>query len=307
VVISGIITGSAGNGVAGVAVQLNGAGQATTHTDAQGAYAFSGLGSPGQNSYSLNLPTLTNCTFAPSAANGIKASGTFNFTATGSGCPTGSQSSAGSVLDSLYTPHVFTKAFSYDDANHLVAFSTGGDIPQFVNGANVTNIAYMYQGIVESVESSFGELIHDRVVDPAGFIMQEIYGDIANTTAASSPDSNERPVSYSLSRAPGTAGNRAWTTYVRNGPGAPLPNAIDNTFQSVLTNLLYQRDLNGHPLLINDSAPANQWPAGAEPASARQLRYWDDYRLRDVTTTYAGPTSPADTFTPPYSSAENLR
>ena len=222
----------------------------------------------------------------------------------------------GTSLAARYTGHVFEKTVGYDAANRITSESTGADVPELTaNGLQVT-AAYKAQGILDSVGSSYGALLTGQQVDAAGVITQQMFGDAASTTATVIADSNESPLRYVVNRSAGANGG-AWTTYAQ---GAPVPGDPNNTFQTALTNVGICYDLAGNPTtMVQGGASASscsppgfslpsvqpaQWPQGAQPSTLRTFSYYDDYRLQEAATQYAGPAAPNDTYVPPYTSQE---
>src|ERR1700690_308132 len=84
ITISGKVTNTAGQGVAGVVVTLAGKVSTSVTTDGTGNYAFSGLSA---GSYSVR-PTKLSCVFSPDVVNlnNLSANKTQNFASSGSGC-----------------------------------------------------------------------------------------------------------------------------------------------------------------------------------------------------------------------------
>ncbi len=328
--IDGTVTNSGGLGVQGVAVTLSGSlfgtSPAVTHTDASGGYSFTGLGS---GSYTLQPsqldPGQTNgCTVTPGVANlnNLTSPGTVtqNFTASGSACSLG-ESSAGALLDGNYTPHVFSRSYQYDAVDRLFHATTGADVPQLApSGAanSFVQVGFKFESTLDSMTSSYGTLLASQVVDEMGMPTQQLFGDAAKTTALLGYDANEQLVGYVLSRAAGTAdANGDWASYAA---GTSEPTAGDFTQQQVLASVALGYDKAGNPTSATQSTtattasnglalPAIQpalWPNGAKPVMSQGFSYWDDYRLHDVTTQYAGVSgATTDTFVSPYQ-AETL-
>jgi hypothetical protein len=109
--ISGAIFDAKGNPLSGVTVHLGGGAQSTVTTGASGTYAFNGLAA---GSYSVQ-PSLSGCSFVPSAVNlnGLTASTVVNFDGSGSACGGESQNSgatsgaltiSGRVIDAAGNP-----------------------------------------------------------------------------------------------------------------------------------------------------------------------------------------------------------
>jgi len=313
IVISGVVTASDGNGVQGLEIDLNGAFQAVTHTDASGFYAFRGLGA---GNYSLG-PTgaPSGCSVSPGVVNNLHASTTQNFSAIGAGCFEGIPARGGGTgaLDARYASHVFTRTFGYGAANRLTSATTGADVSQLVAQGSQVNIGYAAQGTLTSLSSSYGSLITSQQVDASGAPVSTVYGDKAGTNATFWYDNNELMLGSVLQRNIGGNQFGAWATYTQGGS----PSASDFTLETVLSNAVVQYDRASNPRSITQSPNAGvnpngasipamlvgEWPDGAKPVFSRTYSYGDDYRLEHAQTQYGTP-SANDAFVSPYTSTE---
>lgn len=212
------------------------------------------------------------------------------------------------ISSSSYAPRSYTKSYSlYSRANRPLIVSTGTALPdlQVLGASNVVS-NYTVQGTLASVISSYGTLLTSQVPDASGRITQQTFGDAAATTSSHVYDNDGFLIGYTLSRPAGLL-NGAWTLYTSNGTTA----AGQNTFQTVLNSTAITRDMVGNPtgtmqsvsgpatLANGTSVPpviASEWPAGAEPITARSLKYGDDYRLQSASFSYAGAAAPDDSF-----------
>lgn len=315
--ISGTISAADGTGIPGISLtlagNLRGSSPARTQTDASGFYSFAGLAS---GNYQLSIgSTPTGCTISPvsppSGYPNVPAGSTQNYSAStqcetsagAGGTPTG-----GASLEANYTPHIFVKTFTYNEANRVVNETAGADVAQLANGGSPQTIGitrqYFKDGGLFSVGSSYGPLVSSSVADAQGGATTLTYGDAAQTTASIGYDFNEALTGYALQRQPGGFANGAWTNYSSHPLPAPQANAQGNTVQTVLTSASVGRDEVDNPVAITDSAVASQWPQGYEPTASRSLKYWDDYRLREVSAQYAGGSAPSDLWVSPYTPAD---
>ncbi|MGO9836897.1 MAG: RHS repeat-associated core domain-containing protein [Polyangiaceae bacterium] len=217
-------------------------------------------------------------------------------------------------LAARYAPHVFGKTFGYSAANRVTSATTGADVTALLGaaGKSEVDVSYTPQGTISSATSPYGVLLASQQVAPSGSVLQQTFGDAAQTTGNMAYDANGRLVAYTLQRPAGP-----WTTYAREPPIGLLSSSPNDTLQGVGTSLALCYDRVGN-LVSSGEIPnasctpsptmgtastatvtASQWPAGAEPAS-RNYTYWDDYRLAKSTTTYLGPLAPNDLFVSPY-------
>ena len=202
-------------------------------------------------------------------------------------------------LSARYAPHTFQRLVAYAEDNRPVTIGTGADAPELLgvgNAPSTVSLAYKIEGPLDSIQSTYGALLQSQQVDATGSPVSQTFGDQAGTTAAMVYDGNGTLTSYSLSRRPGP-----WLG-ILSPPASTDPN--DKTFEGVLTNLSIGSDKLGNPVTITEaggtqgSNPA-EWAPGNQPVS-RKLAYWDDYRLKGIAYTYAGPKAPKDTFVSPY-------
>jgi RHS repeat-associated protein len=316
--ISGVVAASDGTGIPGIRITLSGnlqgTGQAVTHTDNSGFYAFDGLGT---GSFSLNVGAApSGCTVSPVLTtqlnfNNIKSSIVENFTAT-SGCEPGGGAvpgvpSLGAALDNNYAPHVFVKTFGYSEANRETQESTGADLSGLlVNGASTVGLSYLQQGSLNAVTSSYGTLVSNQLVDARGNPTQVTFGDAAKTVTALGFDNNESLTSFSIARPAGTLHNGAWVNYAAGTAPGPQPESgTSNTLQATLTKVgTIMRDGVGNPTSLVDAADPNPWPSGAAPTLSTVFAYWSDYRLREASERYSGQSAPNDAVESPYTPEE---
>lgn len=313
ITISGNVTEN-GSGVPGLPISLNGTMQALTHTDSTGFYSFTGLGS---GNYSINVNSFPpGCTLTPGASNNISASATVNITATGTCGPLGLPPNSSDITNQD-TPHVFKKMFAYDGADRVSNTTTGADLPLLTTNGSQVSIGYDFRGILQTANSSYGGLLANTLVDALGNIKQQTFADVAATTATMGYDANSSLVGFALQRSAGAVGaTKAWTTYAAN---SPPPVAADFTQQTVLASWSIVPDPVGNPTTLTESVSAttasdgtplpgivpSEWPDGAKPRTSQKLAYWDDYRLAQSTTQYAGTSGTTDKFSPgPYTPAE---
>lgn len=196
--------------------------------------------------------------------------------------------SGSDYLSERYTPHVFGRGYTYYSSNRLATESTGADLPELVQNGSSVSVTYTYEGAVQSLASSYGALIASQDVDPTGAVTHQVFGDAASTTADLLYDSNGSLTQYYVHRPAGP-----WVSSASDPP----PGASDpNTLQGDLTNVVVKYDTVGNPLSMADSVDPSTWPSGAKPPS-RSISYYDDYRVHDVSTNYAGTD---DSFQSPY-------
>jgi RHS repeat-associated protein len=191
------------------------------------------------------------------------------------------------VLANRYAAHSFTKSITdYSPTNRPITMTTGADIGELTqNGSSVTT-SYGYDGRVASITSSYGTLLQNQTFDATGALSQQVFGDLANTTADFVVDDTRTLRSYHLHRAGGP-----WDT----SGGYSSPSTNDLTVQGELTNLQVTPDLVGNPTAVTDSVPAAGWPRGSKPTATLSYTYGDDYRLRTLTADTGG-----DTLVTPY-------
>lgn len=123
ITISGRVATAAGLAIVGIGVQLNGSKQATSVTDANGAYQFAGL-APG--SYSVR-PNSAPCSFTPDVVNlnNLTTSVTQNFVGAGAGCPVGRvDAGAGDARNDDGGAGNVTCQFAGSDVGDSLRFST---------------------------------------------------------------------------------------------------------------------------------------------------------------------------------------
>ncbi len=194
-------------------------------------------------------------------------------------------------IHARYAPHLFERDISYDEANRALNATTGADPAVF--GMTVAPRIwnhYTPRGTIGSIDGDFGILLASQSFNPDGSLHQQVFGDVANTTADFDYWTNGRVKSAHVHRPAG-----AWLTASGyTPPSAPAPTTLEDDLEH--TVITY--DNAGNPKSILDIA-TGQWPTGALPPS-RFMNYDDNYRLRAVSTQY-GPTFGADAFAfPPY-------
>jgi RHS repeat-associated protein len=200
------------------------------------------------------------------------------------------------VLGSRYAPQAYDKAFTaYSEANRVLAFTTGADAPDLVSsGQSQIALTYAITGSLQTVGGSYGPLIAGQTFDASGRLIDRYYADAAGTNTNMVWDNKGELTTYAASR-----GRGPWATYVQGNP----PGLTDFTTQSFLIDLTLTYDQVGNPLSLSQGIAngeggdegsgaiiPSEWPAGAVPTRARDLTYWDDYRLSGLSTSYATPT-----------------
>lgn len=185
-------------------------------------------------------------------------------------------------LVSRYAPHVFSlQITSYSTADRALTYTTGADVPDLMAaGQSQVSVGYDLRGTIQSISSSYGSILVSQSVDASSRPTSQQFGDVAFTSSAMTYDSNERLQTYTLGRAqPGP-----WVpAYAQGGP----PQPSDFTTESALVNSKTSYDMVGNPTGYSNSVNASEWPAGASPTQARTMTYWDDYRLKSYSVTYA--------------------
>jgi RHS repeat-associated protein len=175
-----------------------------------------------------------------------------------------------------YSPHVFRRQMSYDEANRVVSATTGADTPGLTAQAgSALSTAYTVRGGVSSVGMPYGggKLLQQRQFDATNSPTSETYIGMAGPSQIISyyPDG----ALHELQTFPGAS----------NGLAA-------------VQDLLINYDLVDNPVAIVDQSTYS-WPAGIEAASrgtlAQPITYDDAYRVTKVPTLYGpsgGATSP---------------
>jgi RHS repeat-associated protein len=176
-----------------------------------------------------------------------------------------------------YASNVYAKYITYTEAHRPQQTSVAGI--SLVN-TSILSAGYTYDGLIQGISSPSagnaptGSTVYlaSQTFDPSGRPTQQVFGDAAATTAVMSYDHNEHLSEYDVSRSAGS-----WQT----GAGY--------TFEANLTKLTFTYDAVGNPATSTDAADAGSlgWPTGSAPAS-RTIKYYSDYRLKDVATSYTG-------------------
>ena len=211
-----------------------------------------------------------------------------------------------------YTSTAYTKTFTYDLAGHVEAATTGADSTS-LKGSTIT-ASYASQGTLRTIGGTFGTILLNQTVDATGGATHQVFGDAGKTTADMVYDANERMTQYTLYRtqAKGSTGTGIDGPFIANGANYSVPLIVtDRTpYAGILTNLSIGYDRVGNPTSIGESITTSvgsinplDWTAGAQPAS-RTMSYWDDYRLREAKSSYAGSLNGDDTYVAPYTAAE---
>jgi RHS repeat-associated protein len=208
-----------------------------------------------------------------------------------------------------YAPHWFTKnVLNYDEANRVTETDTGldaADAPQLnTSRGSYVNTEYTARGTILNVTSPYGLLLASQIVAANGAVQQQVFGDVANTTANYGYYTNGRLKTYSLGRSAGP-----WLA-AGGGYTPPAASERNNTLQGDLTDLTFTYDGAGNPTEIDDASAATSpcnaqppaamsiWPCGSQPMATKSMKYDDAYRLRRTTVGYAGGSDP---FESPYS------
>ncbi|WP_394828244.1 toxin TcdB middle/N-terminal domain-containing protein [Pendulispora albinea] len=166
----------------------------------------------------------------------------------------------------------FEKGFGFDDADRVIAETTGASIDALLGkpvtvgsltGRSVVTTSYSARGLPVRVGGSYGELVTSTVADADGRIRSRAFGDVAGTIATYDYDDKRLLAQARIARS------------------SKLP--------TVLQDLQIDRyDPVNNPLRVGDGRLADEWPDGAKPVS-RVLQYDDLYQLRRVD--YAFPTT----------------
>jgi RHS repeat-associated protein len=186
---------------------------------------------------------------------------------------------------SRYAPRVYEqKLLAYDEAGRVLAKTTGAQSPELAPadvGSWIKSNFYL-RGAVQSVTSSYGDLITSETYDSYGAVRNRVMGDPAGTQLIVDYNEGHAVKRFQIARAPGP--------WLPKSPlyTPPLP-ADPNTLQGILTDLTFGYDHVRNPVTISDAAAATDWPAGARPLASRAMSYDDAYRLTQVDSRYAGP------------------
>src|SRR5260370_11604234 len=197
------------------------------------------------------------------------------------------------VLNQRYATHIFTKSVSlYSESHRPLKQTTGADVPEVMGtgtgGSGTLQISYTRDGRVQSVAGDYGSILVNADYDATGAVLGQVLGDAAFTTIDHAYNNDETLQSYSVHRK-----NGPWlapsSTY------APPPSG-DQTLIGILTSSNIQYEKSGRIISITDTTNASQCPSGLKP-STRTFSYYDDYRLKDAATSYAGGDDPFN-YTP---------
>ena len=191
--------------------------------------------------------------------------------------------------------NVYAKVISqYDVAGRVVQWQhLSGNLPLPDAAAGTPNrvsetTSYTPDGQVAGITATpSGTILQNQSFNPDGTVSSQTFGDVAATGTVFGYNANGALTSYTLAR-----GDGPW---VPSGvSGYSPPPAGDPTLIGNLMDVTVVPDKVGNPTTVTDASPAN-WPSGLKPTNVAYA-YWDDYRLRSVTTK-----SPADTYANPYS------
>ena len=178
-----------------------------------------------------------------------------------------------------YAPHVFTRQFEYDAANHVFEASTGADVPELVpaQGSRVTT-TYTIRGDVDRVDTTYnGGLLITRTLDASHRPLNEHYGDASRIVQLFNynPDGLLQELSTSRTAGPWASASATYSPPPAGGP----------TTEANLQDLWVTYDAANNPKTLVDKSTST-WPAGMAPAS-RTMVYDDAYHVTSVTTTYS--------------------
>jgi RHS repeat-associated protein len=188
------------------------------------------------------------------------------------------------ALAQRYAPRWYVKRFAYDDADRLVASSTGARSPELVgaDGQSVMRVDYTRRGDVRSVAGSYGTIVKSSARDALGLPQKVVYGDVAATTTAYAYDARNRLSAVQTVRQRPALWNGATGTYT-----PPPASTGEPTLQTVLEDGEIDYDDADNPTELRDNRDPALWPAGAHPVT-RKVDYDDLYRATRVRYVYSG-------------------
>jgi RHS repeat-associated protein len=183
------------------------------------------------------------------------------------------------ALADRYALHWFRAHVRYDEADEVVAQSTGADVPELLDasGRSEVHATYSRRGLLSTANSSYGPLVTGAFYDADALPRLMTYGDAAATTAIWNYDAQRRLQAQIVVRGVTPA---FWAPGTHTlGYTAPPPNT---TTQQVLDLSLFTYDAVGNPTLIQDARAGVEWPPGAQPVTRKNIEYDDAYRLTKI-------------------------
>ncbi|WP_442499339.1 toxin TcdB middle/N-terminal domain-containing protein [Methylobacter sp. sgz302048] len=192
-------------------------------------------------------------------------------------------------LSDRYASDWFRSVTEYDDADRLLAMTTGVSAPELLDsqGQSRLTFAYSQRGVVTRIGGSYGDLVTGTVYDALGRPVSLTMGDAAGTRLETTYGPSGSLATFRATRsAPGL-----WTIgvagYTPPGVGDPP------TTQTVLEDLLFHTDSTGLLTGIDDLRSPAAWPDGAKPVN-RTFSHDNIGRLTGALYQYpGGPDAPA--------------
>ena len=190
-----------------------------------------------------------------------------------------------------YSADWLRSAASYDDADRLLAVTTGADAPELLDALGQSRLTFAYsgRGLIRQIGGSYGTLVSGATYDALGRPRTLQLGDAAATQLVATYTPGGSLATFRAAR----SAPALWTD---GAPDYTPPAAADPpSTQTVLEDLVYHTDSAGLLKGIDDLRSPAEWPAGAKPVSSA-FTYDDLGRMIGGVYTYA---SGPDTALPP--------
>ncbi len=194
------------------------------------------------------------------------------------------------TINNRYAARWYTRSFTLDAANRVLSQSTGATLSELtVNGQS--NLTYVYgkSGRIQSIGSSYGNLLQNAEYAADGLPIQLTMGDAAATRRRYFYDGRRRLSTVATERAQ----PQLWSSL-------PEQTANEPTQQLPLEDLNYAYDVVDNPISITDNRTPADWPASVQPVD-RAFVYDDLYRLVLTTNTYKN----TNTWNSPFAAENN--
>jgi RHS repeat-associated protein len=194
------------------------------------------------------------------------------------------------ALSTRYAARFYVQNHRYDDADRLVASTTGARSATLLgtDGLSEVSVAYSGRGLLSGIGGSYGTLMNSVVHRADGLMESMAYGDLAGTQTTHTYDLRKRLVNALTQRQAPTLWGTGNATYT-----APVSN-VSAQLTLAQTHVTY--DVLDNPVLIEDLRAEAEWPAGHKPQS-RAMTYDGLNRVTGVTYSYAGAPPAGDTWT----------